>query len=429
MPVFFGVAGLSIDLKVLGNPDLLWLAALLIGIASIGKLGGCYIGSRLARLNHPESLAVGLGMNARGSTEVILATIGLSMGVLNPRLFTIIVLMAVVTTLCMPPLLRWALARVPTRPDEQKRIEAEQAEEHDLMPKVERVLVGLDGSEEARLAARLAGWLVGARRLTATVIDASGATKDTGPAHDVATEAANAGKALAASEAGKRARKNAARDAPAEKAAKPAPVRDLISIHPVENHDPETAILTEAEHGYGLLILGLGGANDLQAAVENIFREFAGPIAILLNAGSAQAPSDASLERILVPATGADYSRFGAEVAVAIARGCGGAITALHVSIPPADSELLRRPEKLLRTGRALLADIVALGKREEVHVVTKALVGPAKESAILRQARLGGHQLIVLGITATSDGQLHFGQSAEAIVESAPCPVLIVKS
>jgi Kef-type K+ transport system membrane component KefB len=63
--------------------------------------GGCYLGSRLARLNHPEALAVGFAMNARGSTEVILATIGLTIGVLNQQLFTVIVLMAVVTTVCM----------------------------------------------------------------------------------------------------------------------------------------------------------------------------------------------------------------------------------------------------------------------------------------------------------------------------------------
>jgi Kef-type K+ transport system membrane component KefB len=56
MPIFFGVAGLAIDLKVLSDPDLLGLALILIGIASIGKLSGCYLGSRVARLNHPEAL-------------------------------------------------------------------------------------------------------------------------------------------------------------------------------------------------------------------------------------------------------------------------------------------------------------------------------------------------------------------------------------
>ena len=65
-------------------------------------------------------------MNARGSTEVIVATIGLSMGALSENLFTMIVAMAVATTMAMPPMLRWALARVPMRKAEKERLEREE---------------------------------------------------------------------------------------------------------------------------------------------------------------------------------------------------------------------------------------------------------------------------------------------------------------
>ena len=64
-------------------------------------------------------------MNARGSTEVIVATIGLSMGALSENLFTMIVAMAVVTTMAMPPTLRWALARLPLGEEERERLERE----------------------------------------------------------------------------------------------------------------------------------------------------------------------------------------------------------------------------------------------------------------------------------------------------------------
>jgi nucleotide-binding universal stress UspA family protein len=101
----------------------------------------------------------------------------------------------------------------------------------------------------------------------------------------------------------------------------------------------------------------------------------------------------------------------------------------LNISAPPAENELLRRPNQLLRTGRALLGDIVALGEREGVRVMSKAFVGPAKENAILRQVTMGGHQLIVLGTKAWSGDRLQFGHSAEALIENAPCPILIVKS
>jgi Kef-type K+ transport system membrane component KefB len=122
-PVFFGVAGLSADLTVLADPTVAQLTAGLIIIASIGKFGGAFIGAELGGLTKREGLALACGMNARGSTEVIIATVGLSMGALNQNLFTMIVAMAVLTTTAMPPTLRWALARIPLRKEEKQRLE------------------------------------------------------------------------------------------------------------------------------------------------------------------------------------------------------------------------------------------------------------------------------------------------------------------
>ena len=124
MPVFFGLAGLTTNLAVLAHADLLLLTFGLIAIASLGKFSGAFLGGRLGGMTWAQSLALGCGMNARGSTEVIIATIGLSMGVLNQDLFTTIVAMAVVTTMSMPPMLRWALTRLPIRPEEAARLGA-----------------------------------------------------------------------------------------------------------------------------------------------------------------------------------------------------------------------------------------------------------------------------------------------------------------
>ena len=111
MPVFFGLAGLGDQSRRCSPIRMLLLLTLgLIAIASLGKFSGAFLGGRLGGMTWAKSLALGCGMNARGSTEVIVATIGLSMGVLNQNLFTTIVAMAVVTTMSMPPMLRWALA-------------------------------------------------------------------------------------------------------------------------------------------------------------------------------------------------------------------------------------------------------------------------------------------------------------------------------
>src|SRR5262245_42019419 len=169
MPVFFGLAGLSADLTVLENRELAMLAAALVLIATIGKTGGAFVGGYFGGLTRKESVALAAGMNARGSTEVIVASIGLSMGVLSQTLFTMIVAMAVITTLAMPPTLRWALQRLPVRKEEQRRLDREAFEEQGFVSNLERILVAVDDSANGVLAGRIAGLIAGSHGLLVTV--------------------------------------------------------------------------------------------------------------------------------------------------------------------------------------------------------------------------------------------------------------------
>ena len=116
-------------------------------------------------------------MNARGSTEVIIATIGLSMGALNQNLFTMIVAMAVITTLAMPPTLRWALTRIPMRKEEKQRLEREEQEEKGFVPNLERLLIAVDDSPNGKFASRVAGMLAGTHGMPTTVLHIKDAAK------------------------------------------------------------------------------------------------------------------------------------------------------------------------------------------------------------------------------------------------------------
>jgi Kef-type K+ transport system membrane component KefB len=160
-PIFFALAGLRSDLTILSAPAAAELTAALVLIASVGKFAGAFIGGAIGRLSRAESLALAIGMNARGSTEVIIATIGLSIGVLTHTLYSMIVTMAVLTTLAMPPTLRWALARLPFRPGEEKRLEQEAFEARGFVANLERFLIAADDRPDGRLASRLAGLLAG----------------------------------------------------------------------------------------------------------------------------------------------------------------------------------------------------------------------------------------------------------------------------
>lgn len=120
-PVFLATAGLQMDLSVLGTPRTLFVAAVVCTVAVLGKVAGAYLGARLSRLTHWEGLAIGAGLNARGAVEVVVASIGLRLGVLSETMYTVVVLVAIVTSLMAAPTLRWTMRHNEERSDERLR--------------------------------------------------------------------------------------------------------------------------------------------------------------------------------------------------------------------------------------------------------------------------------------------------------------------
>ncbi|GGM21686.1 hypothetical protein GCM10010129_77510 [Streptomyces fumigatiscleroticus] len=116
-PLFFATAGLRMDLTGLRHPDVLAAALAVLAVAVIGKLTGAFLGARFSRLSRWEALALGAGMNCRGVVEVVVAMTGLRLGVLDTDSYTIIVLVAIVTSLMTPPVLRFAMARAEEHAD------------------------------------------------------------------------------------------------------------------------------------------------------------------------------------------------------------------------------------------------------------------------------------------------------------------------
>ncbi len=120
-PLFFATAGLRIDLTALSRPVVLFTGLAVLAVAIAGKFAGAYAGARLSGLGHWEGLALGAGMNSRGVIEVIIAMVGLRLGVLSPEMYTIIVLVAIITSLMAPPILRTAMSRIEHTAEEDLR--------------------------------------------------------------------------------------------------------------------------------------------------------------------------------------------------------------------------------------------------------------------------------------------------------------------
>ena len=404
-PVFFAVAGLGMDLRTLMEPTLVLFTGAVIVVASVGKFAGALAGGRLGGLSLREALALATGLNARGSTEVIIAAIGLTMGALSTQLYTMIVAMAVVTTMAMPPTLRWMMARVPVMDEEAKRLEKEDAERLENLPQMERALIYVDDSPNGRLAARLAGLFAARQKILATVLEHKpngGHDPEQAGSREHVTEAARAG----------------SETAPASE--------QLVLARAAGNED---ALKKEIARGYDIVFVGIDRPlieTDHRFAdrLQELVNDFDGPVAIAINGAGAAGPADVPLD-ILLPTGGTQDARLAAEIAVTLASASKGTLTALHVFDPTDDTQLLRgRPR---RFGMSVLVDVHRAGRRAGVAVKDLTATNVRPEMEIRRAARAGRFDLVLLG-TSLRQGETKFlGPRTSALLRELRTPVLLI--
>jgi Kef-type K+ transport system membrane component KefB len=111
LPVFFTFTGLRTNLLGLSVNDFGWLA-LLLSVSILGKMLPVYLAARLSGLNHYQSAVLGSLMNTRALMELIVLNIGYNLGFLSKTTFTMLVVMAVLTTIMTGPLLNYLLPRM-----------------------------------------------------------------------------------------------------------------------------------------------------------------------------------------------------------------------------------------------------------------------------------------------------------------------------
>lgn len=108
-PIFFAGIGLEFQFSSIQNYPLLFA---IIAVSFLSKIIGGYIGGRFARLNHKVSLALGIGLNARGIMELVIANIAYKAGIINTEIFSMLVIMGLITTLSTPFLLKRAFKSI-----------------------------------------------------------------------------------------------------------------------------------------------------------------------------------------------------------------------------------------------------------------------------------------------------------------------------
>ena len=123
LPIFFIYAGLNTRIGLVNTPRLVVLALLVITVACVSKGVACWLAAMLAGYRHRDALAIGILMNARGLVELIILTAALDNRIITPTLFSIMVVMTIVTPLMAAPVLRLLYKPIRTG-DEQPGVAA-----------------------------------------------------------------------------------------------------------------------------------------------------------------------------------------------------------------------------------------------------------------------------------------------------------------
>lgn len=398
-PIFFATAGLKVDVLTILEPRMLLITLAVIGVATVGKIVGAYIGARwLSGQDHWTAVAYGAGLNARGAMEIILATIGLSVGILTQEMFSIIVVMAVVTSLMAPVLLRWALSRTEPDEEEARRLAREQMLASSFVGSIRRVLVPVRPGPQSvgytrEMQATLLNGLFEFQNMTVrllTVTDANGRA--------VAAQQINEIEAMFENE--------------------------NLSSRVVISDDPAGVVLAEAENDFNLMVLGAPTASDstdslFGPVIDDLVKLSSCPTMLVKGVSHDEAWQP---RRILIATNGTMASRRAAELAFAMVRP-DAEVAGVHIVTP---TVLMGREDVALGVTAELEQVGLALGHQTTTHVRTAE--DPA--TGILSAIEEFHADLLVLGTNVRAGtSRLHLGLQVERLVRQAPCPVVIVNS
>lgn len=406
-PIFFATAGLKVNVQALLDPRLLAITLGVIFIATGGKVVGTYLGARLiGRRDHWTALSFGAGLNARGAMEIIIATIGLQLGILGTEMFSIIVIMAMATSLMAPPALRWALARVTPEEQELERLRKEELTAESTVAKIHRVLVPVrrrpPGAPVQAIEAHVIERFARGRPMAVTLLNVT--------------------------EPGGREESNAFLDRLAPHFAPAETTRKIV-----ESKDPVSEILAESQKDYDLLILGATEQHRQQRVlfhpmVDELIRMAACPTLVVKGSAS---DSLWPPRRILVPTNGSAGARRAGEFAFFLGGDSEEVVILNVVQSRQGAYRLGTRPrydKELVDTGWSMVQKLTDLGEAQGVRTVGEVREGANAEDVILDLARNEGIDLIVLGTDIRPGSErLFLGPRVERVLGGAPCPVLIL--
>lgn len=384
-PVFFATAGLRVDLGLLWDVETVIWAAIVLGAASASKFFGSLAGARVSGLETREGAALGVGLNARGALEIVIATVGLSLGVLNDRSYTVIVLMAMATSMAAPPLLRRVLANWEGTPEERRRLDVEAQLHGNTVVTGGRVLIPSSGTVSSLVAAQVCAlaWPDDTEITVATVGEHEGF--DLEPFVNVFPD-------------------------------------NQVHHRALRSDDVAAAIVAEATLGYDAVVLGAGRAREglFGPLVDEVLRISPVPVVVVRSPAHGVLPW--AFGRAVVPVNGARSSRPAQEIGAYLSARIGTQLHHLHVSTEPATTIDLLFPDHTPASGvaRRVLHDAAAYAATAGASFSSIVEHGEHAGATVVATAtELDADLTVISGTSRAVQGNLFVGHTIKHVVDN----------
>jgi Kef-type K+ transport system membrane component KefB len=412
-PLFFAIAGLRVDLALLATARGVGLSALLFAVATIAKIAPTLLAVRAAGLGGVESALVAVGLDMKGGTDLLVAIVGVELGLLGADVYTMYSVAALATVLAAPACLRALERRAPVQPAEAHRLAGDEARRRAYVPEVERVLVPVMPAAEPELAAELVRALAAVKKRVGEPFDVTELVIDGGAVRP-AREALRALADEAAPTSGVELR---------ERTAPPgAAVRAILDA--ARGHD---LVAAGARSPRGR---GGGSFGRLQDA---IVRHAEGDVLI------AVAPEDGAAlatppRRVLVPLVGLEYSLAASDIAAHLALGWDAELVVLHVVRAEPDALAWRALDRrrLHEASANVVEEAAFRARRLGVRTEGRVRVAERPDAAIDDELARGDVGLVVMGCYDHGAGaRPHLGSTVELVLRRAhhtPAVLLVAR-
>ncbi|MFZ0626415.1 MAG: cation:proton antiporter [Acidimicrobiia bacterium] len=405
-PIFFAFSGLRVDLGLLRSTEaVVWTIGLIV-VAVIAKMAGTFVGGWFAGIRGREALALGAGLSALGAMGIVVAIIGLNLGVVSETGYTVMVLAAIVTSVVSPQLLRTVVRGWKIPPEEADRLQREELRASSEILGAKRILIPTRGGANSRFASQLVTAVFPEAEITVMVVDLVKPGLWRRLLRQVEGEPGDPSDVVA-------------------QLSEPRLIRRLA-------RDPATAIVRECGLGYDLVVLGATESKEgtFNSVIDRILARVRVPTVVVRFPDSYQVSATLP-RRVLVPVAATRSTRAAEEFAYSVARAAEGNVFALHVVNRPEGQGLMVRGAAVddsLRAGQEMVSTAAAFGERLGVSVEVGVRVAPNAEEEIVNFANSGTFELLVLGTSSRAlTDRPFYGHRVSYILEQSELPVAVI--